>query len=146
MQNIIVCEFGGLKTVICANLPYYITSPVLMKLLESRLPAESITVMVQRRLRTGFARCPEPANAAPLILLSVLINPEKLFSVSRGKFMPAPKVDSVVIKLISASRRRLKSGMKSHVPAYQSGTRSRKTLANSLTAAGLTESRQYPCR
>ena len=48
IHKIIREEFGGLKAAVCANLPYYITSPVIMLLLESRLPIESITVMVQK--------------------------------------------------------------------------------------------------
>ena len=48
LHKIISEEFAGLRTAICANLPYYITSPVIMLLLESRLPIDSITVMVQK--------------------------------------------------------------------------------------------------
>ncbi|MDE5937443.1 MAG: 16S rRNA (adenine(1518)-N(6)/adenine(1519)-N(6))-dimethyltransferase, partial [Ruminococcus sp.] len=48
LHKIISEDFNGLKTAVCANLPYYITSPVIMLLLESHLPVESITVMVQK--------------------------------------------------------------------------------------------------
>lgn len=47
-------EFAGMQVVVCANLPYYITSPVIMYLLESRLPIDAVTVMVQKRLPSVF--------------------------------------------------------------------------------------------
>ena len=53
LHKIIREEFAGLRAAVCANLPYYITSPVLMLLLESRLPVDSITVMVQKEERQG---------------------------------------------------------------------------------------------
>ncbi len=56
LHKLIAEEFAGMKVVVCANLPYYITSPVIMKLLEDRLPIEAITVMVQKRRHRGFVR------------------------------------------------------------------------------------------
>ena len=48
LHKLIAEEFGGMEVAVCANLPYYITSPIIMMLLESRLPISSITVMVQK--------------------------------------------------------------------------------------------------
>ena len=141
LQNIIAREFGGLKTVICANLPYYITSPVLMKLLESRLPAESITVMVQKEAADRICALPGTRECGAVTLAVWYYSiPKKLFSVSRGSFMPAPKVDSAVIKLdIRKSPpvevRDEKAMFRLIRAAF---AQRRKTLANSLTAAGLT--------
>ena len=141
LQNIIAREFGGLKTVICANLPYYITSPVLMKLLESRLPAESITVMVQKEAADRICALPGTRECGAVTLaVWYHATPKKLFSVSRGSFMPAPKVDSAVIKLdIRKSPpvevRDEKAMFRLIRAAF---AQRRKTLANSLTAAGLT--------
>ena len=93
-------EFPGMEVVVCANLPYYITSPILMKLLEERLPIRSITVMVQkeaaRRLcaRPGTREC-----GAVTVAVWYYSRPEILFPVSRGSFLPAPQVDSAVIRL-----------------------------------------------
>ena len=50
---------------VCANLPYYITSPIVMKLLGDRLPIESLTVMVQKEPPTVWPLCPAPAPPAP---------------------------------------------------------------------------------
>jgi len=141
LQNIIAREFGGLKTVICANLPYYITSPVLMKLLESRLPAESITVMVQKEAADRICALPGTRECGAVTLAVWYYSiPKKLFSVSRGSFMPAPKVDSAVIKLdIRKSPpvevRDEKAMFRLIRAAF---AQRRKTLANTLTAAGLT--------
>lgn len=100
LKALIEEEFGGMRVAVCANLPYYITSPILMKLLEDRLPIDSITVMVQKeaalRLCAG-----EGTRDSSAITLAVryYAAPELLFHVSAGSFMPAPKVDSAVIQL-----------------------------------------------
>ena len=63
LTKLIAEEFAGLKVAVCANLPYYITSPIVMRLLEERLPVEHITVMVQKeaaeRIKIGRASCRE---------------------------------------------------------------------------------------
>lgn len=141
LQNIIAREFGGLKTVICANLPYYITSPVLMKLLESRLPAESITVMVQKEAADRICALPGTRECGAVTLAVWYYSiPKKLFSVSRGSFMPAPKVDSAVIKLDIRKSPPVKvRDEKAMFRLIRAAfAQRRKTLANSLTAAGLT--------
>ena len=93
-------EFAGLRVAVIANLPYYITSPILMKLLEERLPVESITVMVQREAAQRI--CAEPGSRqAGAISLAVQYYAEarSLFTVSPGSFTPPPKVTSAVIQL-----------------------------------------------
>lgn len=100
LAGIIAENFSGLKTAVCANLPYYITSPVIMLLLESRLPVESITVMVQKE--AGKRLCAEMGTrdaGAVTAAVRYYSEPKMLFSVSRGSFMPAPNVDSCVIRL-----------------------------------------------
>lgn len=93
-------EFIGHKTVVCANLPYYITSPVIMRLLEEKLPVNSITVMVQKEAAARIC-APLPSRQAGAITVAVryYCEPKVLFNVSRGSFMPAPNVDSAVIRL-----------------------------------------------
>ncbi|MCH5203974.1 MAG: ribosomal RNA small subunit methyltransferase A [Oscillospiraceae bacterium] len=96
----IVGRFDGKETVICANLPYYITSPVIMKILESRVRIKSLTVMVQRE--AGDRICAAPAtreSGAVSYAVRYYSNPKLLFRVNRGSFMPSPNVDSEVIKL-----------------------------------------------
>ena len=58
LHQLIQDEFSGLDVLVCANLPYYITSPVIMKLLEEKLPVESLTVMVQKKRLCVFVQLP----------------------------------------------------------------------------------------
>lgn len=100
LNEIIKEHFKGMEVVLCANLPYYITSPVIMTLLESRLPLRSITVMVQKE--AGTRLCAEMGTreaGAVTAAVRYYSEPELLFNVSRGSFMPSPNVDSCVIRL-----------------------------------------------
>lgn len=100
LHKVIKEHFQGMDVVLCANLPYYITSPIIMMLLESRLPLKSITVMVQKE--AGTRLCAEMGTreaGAVTAAVRYYSEPELLFNVSRGSFMPSPNVDSCVIKL-----------------------------------------------
>ena len=100
LHRLIAEEFPGLEVVVCANLPYYITSPVIMALLEQRLPIRAVTVMVQKE--AGDRLCaPMPSRECGAVTAAVRYysEPKALFPVSRGSFNPAPNVDSVVIRL-----------------------------------------------
>lgn len=100
LKKLIDEEFGGEKVAVCANLPYYITSPVIMRLLEEKLPISSITVMVQKEAAERL--CAEPgtrACGAVSAAVRYYAEPQILFRVNRGSFMPAPNVDSAVIRL-----------------------------------------------
>lgn len=85
---------------VCANLPYYITSPVIMRLLEEKLPISAVTVMVQKEAadrlcaKVGARDC-----GAITVAVNYYSTPKMLFRVNRGSFMPAPNVDSAVIRL-----------------------------------------------
>ncbi len=94
-------KFSDMQTVkVCANLPYYITSPVIMKLLESRLGAQRIVVMVQKEAALRFCAETGTRNAgAVTAAVSYYAETEMLFEVGKECFMPVPKVDSAVIKL-----------------------------------------------
>ena len=93
-------EFAGLRPMACANLPYYITSPIIMLLLESRLPFTSLTVMVQKEAADRLCAAPGTRECGAVSLaVQYYARAEKLFGVSRGSFMPAPNVDSAVIRL-----------------------------------------------
>ena len=100
LHKIIKEHFGDMKVAVCANLPYYITSPVIMKLLESRLPLENITVMVQKEAADRL--CAEVGSrtaGAVTVSVDYYSEAEKLFDVFRDSFIPSPKVDSAVIQL-----------------------------------------------
>ena len=85
---------------VCANLPYYITSPIIMMLLESRLPIDSITVMVQKEAAERLcAKVGSRESGAVTVAVNYYCEGEILFNVPRDSFMPPPKVDSAVIQL-----------------------------------------------
>lgn len=93
-------KFSGMPLYVCANLPYYITSPVIMTLLESRLPLKAVTVMVQREAAQRLcAPVGSRLSGAVTVAVDYYAEARKLFDVSAGSFMPAPKVDSSVIRL-----------------------------------------------
>ena len=93
-------EFAGMDVVVCANLPYYITSPIIMALLEQRLPIKAVTVMVQKEVAERLcAAMPSRDCGAVTAAVRYYSDPRVLFPVSRGSFMPAPNVDSCVIRL-----------------------------------------------
>ena len=100
LNKLIAEEFDGLEVVVCANLPYYITSPVIMKLLEDQLPVTAITVMVQKEAAIRLtAEDGTRESSAITVAVRYYAEPELLFHVSRGSFMPSPNVDSAVIRL-----------------------------------------------
>lgn len=101
LKALIKEKFSDCKSVkVCANLPYYITSPVIMTLLESRLPIDEIVVMVQKE--AGERLCAQVGTrgaGAVTVAVHYYADSEILFDVARDCFMPSPKVDSVVIRL-----------------------------------------------
>ena len=100
IHRILEDEFGNMPVVVCANLPYYITSPVIMRLLESRLRIDSVTVMVQKEAAVRLcADVGSRDSGAVTVAVNYYAEAQKLFDVSRGSFMPSPNVDSAVIRL-----------------------------------------------
>lgn len=92
-------KFPGLRPVACANLPYYITTPILAALLEGEC-FSSVTVMVQREVAQRIAAAPgTPEYGAFSILCQFYAQPEELFQVGPQCFQPRPKVTSSVVKL-----------------------------------------------
>ena len=92
-------EFGGLRPMACANLPYYITSPILTALLEADC-FESVTVMVQKEVAQRIAAAPGSADySAFTVFCQYYAEPELLFDVPAHCFLPQPKVTSAVIQL-----------------------------------------------
>lgn len=100
LAEILAEKFGGAPTVVCANLPYYITSPVIMKILEERLPIEALTVMVQKEAADRICARPGTRECGAITYaVNYFSEPKTLFRVNRGSFMPSPNVDSAVIRL-----------------------------------------------
>ena len=93
-------EFPGMKVVVCANLPYYITSPIIMKLLEDKLPIDNITVMVQKEAAERLAALPGTRESGAVsCAVRYFAQPRMMFSVQAGSFYPAPKVTSAVVRM-----------------------------------------------
>ena len=126
---------------VCANLPYYITSPILMKLLECGLPFDYITVMIQKEVADRLC---SPAGGkdygAITAVLSYYGEAEKLFVVPADKFIPAPKVDSAVIRIRLYKERPYhpKNEALMFRTIKAAFAQRRKTLSNAL-AAGFSE-------
>ena len=100
LKKLIEDEFKDMKVVVCANLPYYITTPVITLLLESRLPLESVTVMIQKEVADRLCcGCSSRTAGAVTVCVDYYSRAKKLFDVSRGSFLPAPNVDSSVVRL-----------------------------------------------
>ena len=92
-------KFGGLRPMACANLPYYITTPILAALLEADC-FDSVTVMVQKEVAQRIAAAPgTPDYGAFTVLCQYYAEPELLFDVPAHCFLPQPKVTSAVIRL-----------------------------------------------
>ena len=90
---------GG-KVSVCANLPYYITTPILMKLLESGIAFDNITIMIQAEVADRLcAKAGSKDYGAITAVLAYYGQAEKLFTVGADKFVPAPKVDSTVVRI-----------------------------------------------
>ena len=100
LKALLAEEFGNKPVAVCANLPYYITSPILMRLLEERLLVENITVMVQREAAQRLCAPPGTRQAGAIsYAVAYYASPRQLFTVQPGSFYPAPRVTSAVIRL-----------------------------------------------
>lgn len=123
---------------VCANLPYYITSPVIMALLEQRLPIKAVTVMVQKEAAARLcAKLPSRDCGAVTVAVRYYSEPKQLFPVSRGSFMPAPNVDSAVIRLDIKEDKPLSGDAERRLFTVVKGAFSqrRKTLCNTVSSS-----------
>lgn len=127
-------------TKIVANLPYYITTPIIMKLLEERLEIESITVMVQKEVADRLVARPGEKNSGAITCsISYFADAEKVLEVPNTSFMPAPEVNSSVIKLNILKEPSVK--VKNEEMLFKviklAFAQKRKTLLNALTNGNL---------
>ena len=101
LHAVLAQEFADCDTInICANLPYYITSPVIITLLESHLPINKIAVMVQKEAADRLcAAVGSRASGAVTVAVNYYATAKTLFGVPRTSFLPPPNVDSAVIEL-----------------------------------------------
>lgn len=147
LNKLIEEEFEGMDVAVCANLPYYITSPVIMHFLESRAKVKSLTVMVQKEAADRL--CAE-VGTRQAGAITVAVNyygfAKQIFNVSRGSFIPSPNVDSAVIKIdvekkYSMSEEEEKFFFSVVKAAF---SQRRKTISNSLSSMlGISKDKIY---
>lgn len=123
----------GLRPLLCANLPYNITTPVLTRLLEAQC-FESLTVMVQKEVAERIAAAPNtPQYGALSLLAQWYAEPELLFTVGAECFVPRPKVTSAVVQLKTRSAPPVQTDEKSFFRVVRAAfNMRRKTLVNAL--------------
>jgi 16S rRNA (adenine1518-N6/adenine1519-N6)-dimethyltransferase len=139
IRRLILEEFAGMEVVVCANLPYYITSPVIMRLLEERLPIRAITVMVQKEAADRLCALPGSRECGAVsAAVRYYAEPRILFEVDRSSFLPPPNVDSAVIRLDLRTEPAVSIKNEKHFFALIKAAfgQRRKTVLNSV-AAGL---------
>lgn len=98
IRKLIEREFSGEKISIAANLPYYITTPILTSLIEAKLPVKNIVVMVQKEVAERIVAKPGKKDyGAITVLCNYYTDPRLICTVPSSSFYPAPKVDSAVL-------------------------------------------------
>ncbi|MCR5451272.1 MAG: 16S rRNA (adenine(1518)-N(6)/adenine(1519)-N(6))-dimethyltransferase RsmA [Lachnospiraceae bacterium] len=131
---------GNRKFKVVANLPYYITTPIIMALLEKELPIESITVMVQLEVAQRLEALPGSKEYGAITLsVAYYTKPEIVLEVPREAFMPSPNVDSAVIKLTVNEEAPVKckdTALMWKIIRAAFNQR-RKTLSNALSGGGI---------
>lgn len=137
LHKIIKEKFSNMHSVkVCANLPYYITSPVIMSLLEQNLPIDEIIVMVQKEAAERLtAEIGSRESGAVTIAVNYYAESEMLFEVQKTSFCPAPKVDSAVIRLKIRKKPAVKVENEEHFfkVVKAAFSQRRKTAANCLS-------------
>ena len=139
LKELIETEFSGMDVSVAANLPYYITTPIIMNLLESRLPFKKIVVMIQKEVAERL--CAEPGGkeyGAISVSAQYFSKPKIIKHVPAASFIPAPKVDSAVVSMEvletpSVSPKDEKLFFKVIKAAF---SQRRKTLINALSGSG----------
>ena len=137
LKTLLAPYFEKGKVSVCANLPYYITTPILMMLLESGLPFDYITVMIQSEVADRLCSAAGGKDCGAITaVLNYYGQPEKLFKVSAGNFIPAPKVDSSVVRIkLYKDRPYVPKDEKTFFRTVRAAfEQRRKTLPNALSA------------
>lgn len=127
---------------VVANLPYYITTPIIMKLLEDKLNLKSITVMVQKEVAERLTEKPGGKDTGSITYsINYYTNPKLVLNVSKDCFIPSPKVDSAVIKLevLNSPKIKVLDEELFFKVVKASFLQKRKTLINSLSNSGIAD-------
>ena len=137
INKLIYDEFSGMDVAVCANLPYYITSPVIMYFLENNIRIKSLTVMVQKEAAQRLcAKVGTRQAGAITVAVNYYGTARMLFNVSRGSFIPSPNVDSAVIRIDVSKKFDLSDENEKFFFSFVKGAFSqrRKTIANSVSS------------
>ena len=137
------------KTKIVANLPYYITTPIIMKLLEKRLDIETITVMIQKEVADRLVTAPGTGDTGAITYaIHYYTNPKRVLEVLNTAFIPEPKVNSTVINLevLKEPKVAVKSEEKLFEVIKTAFMQKRKTLLNALANSNKYGSKEQICK
>lgn len=136
-------------TKIVANLPYYITTPIIMKLLEERLDIETITVMIQKEVADRIVTAPGTGDTGAITYaIHYYTNPKRVLEVLNTAFIPEPKVNSTVINLevLKEPKVAVKSEEKLFEVIKTAFMQKRKTLLNALANSNKYGSKEQICK
>lgn len=139
LKELLQTQFQGMNVSVAANLPYYITTPIIMNLLESRLPFKKIVVMIQKEVAERL--CAKPGGkdyGAISAATQYFSKPEIIKHVPAGSFIPAPKVDSAVVSMEILEKPSVtpKDEKKFFFLIKAAFSQRRKTLVNALSGSG----------
>ena len=137
--NEVIKKYNYKKTYVIANLPYYITTPIITKIIDKKIDVDKVVVMVQKEVGDRFKANPGSKDYSSLsIFLKYYFDVFKILDVSRNVFMPKPNVDSIVVEFVKT---KTKFDVKNEEFFFKlvrdSFTQKRKTLRNNLKAYDL---------
>lgn len=129
-----ISKYTYKKLYVVANLPYYITTPIITKFIEDQIPVDKIVVMVQKEVGDRFKAKPNTKDYNSLsIYLNYYFDVKKLLDVSKNVFLPKPNVDSIVVEFSKKENQyELKDKKMFFSLIKDSFTQKRKTLKNNL--------------
>ncbi len=123
------------KLYVVANLPYYITTPIIMKIIEDRLPVQKIAIMVQKEVGNRFKAKPGTKDYNSLsVFLDYYFDIKKIMDISKNVFLPKPNVDSIVIEMKKKPQKQVKNEQLLFKLIKDSFKQKRKTIKNNLKA------------
>lgn len=127
-------KYNYKKLYVVANLPYYITTPIIVKFIEDNIPVDKIVVMVQKEVGDRFKAKPNTKEYNSLsIYLNYYFNVKKLLDISKNVFIPKPNVDSIIVEFTKKENLyKLKNEKLFFNLVKDSFTQKRKTIKNNL--------------
>lgn len=140
LMSLVKTEFGDVRPKLVANLPYYVTTPIIMKFLEERVPVSDLVIMIQKEVADRIMASPKcKAYGALSVAVQYFTEPSIVTRVSKGSFMPMPNVDSTVLRLHVRTEPPvvLKDEPTFFLTVKDAFGKRRKTLLNALTGAAL---------